>query len=334
MKLYRIPLILLLTSLSCLSFSCRDRKTFDSDGGTVVTLQVDQNELGNPDEVEDVIRFSLPVFENRAKRLGVEHPIIRANYEQGRIVVELPGITDTDQARRIFQTRGNLYFWETFRATSILMEFFAADAFLVEHPMPGAEEDPDNLAPLSSKITYGPAYDTACLGYATAADTMIISHYIKYLQDNNAVDWPVGFRACWEAKPDLSFDETGKFYALVALNVGDDGRAKVDGSMIAHATAKVMDNGEAIITMNMNAEGARGWAYMTEANVGKQIAIVIDNRVYSYPRVNEAITGGISQITGYFSKKEAEDLVNILLSGSFPIGIDIVEVEYVAPKGK
>ncbi|MDR0799472.1 MAG: protein translocase subunit SecD, partial [Dysgonamonadaceae bacterium] len=136
----------------------------------------------------------------------------------------------------------------------------------------------------------------------------------------------------WTVKP---VDEDENFYQLIALKVNYiDGKPKpvLGGDVITDARDDFRQNSsEAEVSMSMNSEGAKTWARLTRENIGKCIAIVLDNRVYSYPKVNDEITGGRSSITGHFSSEEAKDLANVLKSGKMPAPAYIVQEDVVGP---
>ena len=281
------------------------------------------------EKADAAIKSAHNVFENRVKRLGVTQPNIQDVGASGRILIELPGVKEPERVKKILGGTASLEFWETFDGQEIRRQFAEADRYLVENPMDN--EIVEGTAPLSSRIrvtdrTYG-----ACIGYATAADTARISRYIKYLQAHAATDWPENFRAYWEVKPEPSVDPTRDYFGLVAINAGEDGVAPLDGSVITNASIDTQNNGEIAVAMNMNSDGAQRWGVLTGNNVGKQVAVVLDDLVYSYPNVNEAIEGGRSQITGHFSMTEAQDLVNVLLSGTLPARARVIHNEVVGP---
>ena len=142
--------------------------------------------------------------------------------------------------------------------------------------------------------------------------------------------FPKEFKPLWTVKP---IDKEGKFLELVAMRTpARDNTAPLEGDAITDARkqkGQFSNNWE--IGMSMNAEGARTWKRLTRENIGKSIAIVLDDNVYSYPTVQGEIPGGSSQITGNFSLNEAEDLANILKVGKLPAPARIVEEAIVGP---
>jgi len=169
---------------------------------------------------------------------------------------------------------------------------------------------------------------SAAVGYSQLKDTAKVNRYLNMPQVQELL--PRNLKLLWEVKP---FDENNELVYLVAIKVTNrDGLPALGGDVITNAREEFGNNqATAEVTMTMNAEGASAWARLTKENIGKQIAVVLDNFVYSFPTVNSEITGGSSQITGGFSIKEAKDLANILKSGKLPAPAKIIEEEIVGP---
>ena len=132
-----------------------------------------------------------------------------------------------------------------------------------------------------------------------------------------------------------AIDDKEQFYELYALKVTNrDGSPALGGDVVTDANADFMQQAgrsEQMVNMVMNAEGSKAWARLTKENIGRQIAIVLDEMVYSAPNVNDEITGGRSQITGHFTPEEAKDLANVLKSGKMAASVQIVQEDVVGP---
>lgn len=167
------------------------------------------------------------------------------------------------------------------------------------------------------------------IGYATAFDTAKIGGYLRMPQIKTIL--PKDLRLFWEQKS--SADNPTNLMALVACKITRrDGKASLEGDVITDASFEPDDRkGGFRVTMKMNAEGAKTWAELTKKNIGKSIAIVLDGRVYSYPNVEDAITGGISSITGNFTFEDAKTLASVLKAGKLPTPVNIVEQAVVGP---
>lgn len=170
----------------------------------------------------------------------------------------------------------------------------------------------------------------AIIGRAKYSDTATVNRYLDIKQVRAL--FPRNLRFVWGFKPP-KWDESQSVFELYAIKITTrDGRAPLDGGSVVNARDEFgQGQATAEVTMSMNAEGSKTWARITRDNVGKVVAIVLDNYVYSAPRVNQEITGGNSQITGDFTIEEAKDLANVLKSGKMPAPAHIVEEAIVGP---
>ncbi len=168
------------------------------------------------------------------------------------------------------------------------------------------------------------------IGMAHYSDTAEVNAYLNMEQVKSVFPRDMVFK--WHVKS-YKYDETESFYQLHAIKVtGRDGKAPLDGDVVTDARSEFDQNtGSAEVTMSMNADGAKTWARLTKNNVGNFIAIVLDDFVYSAPRVTQEITGGRSSISGDFTVNEAKDLANILKSGKLPAPARIIQEEVVGP---
>ena len=168
------------------------------------------------------------------------------------------------------------------------------------------------------------------VGFAHYRDTAQINEYLSMKQVKQLL--PRDLKLLWTVKPP-KWDEKGNIYELIAIKVTNrDGNPPLDGGVITDARDDFSSTGgEAEVSMSMNAEGAKTWARLTADNVGKSIAIVLDDYVYSSPRVLNEIKGGRSSITGDFTINEAKDLANVLKSGKLPAPARIIQEEIVGP---
>ncbi len=165
------------------------------------------------------------------------------------------------------------------------------------------------------------------VGYAAVQDTARVSNMLKNPQVQNIM--PRNLRLYWNVKP---LRGTDNLYELVAIReTTRDGSAPLSGEVITDARQDFSATGQVEINMAMNSEGARVWRRLTADNIGRSIAIVLDDYVYSFPTVQGEISGGRSQISGQFSVQEAQDLANILRAGSLPAPARIVEEAVVGP---
>ena len=181
---------------------------------------------------------------------------------------------------------------------------------------------------LNPNVAQGQLMQGACIGRAHYRDTAKIGSWLR-LPQIQAI-FPADMKPMWSVK---AIDQSNTIFELVAIKANTrDGRAPLDGGVITDAR-RAFGNNSAVpeVSMTMNAEGARVWATMTANNVGRQIAIVLDGMVYSYPVVNGEIPGGQSSISGNFTIEEADDLANVLKSGKLPAPAKIVQDTVVGP---
>ncbi len=168
------------------------------------------------------------------------------------------------------------------------------------------------------------------VGYAHYRDTAQVNAYLNMPQVRQLL--PRDLKLLWSIKP-AKWDTKNNVFELIAIKVTSrDGKPPLDGGVITDARDDFgQTSGESEVSMSMNAEGAKVWARLTADNVGRAIAIVLDNYVYSYPNVNQEIRGGRSSITGGFTINEAKDLANVLKSGKLPAPARIIQEEIVGP---
>ena len=314
------------------------------------------------EESESAVANSFNVLRNRIDRFGVTQPSIQRLGNTGRILVELPGVKEPERVRKLLQGTASLEFWTTYasqeiapyleEANSVLAQTLSTEEEVVDEATESAESD-DLVAqeikaqggetdsadieaykkanPLFAVLSPSQFRDNACIGLAAAADTALINQYLH--MPEIAALFPAEFRPMWSVKP-TSYIQNSNIYELVAIKASSrDGKAPLDGGVVTNARVEY-DNrrgGEPGVSMTMNAEGANTWARLTKENIGRQVAIVLDGTVYSYPTVQTEITGGSSSITGHFSIEEATDLANVLNSGKLPAPATIVQEQVVGP---
>lgn len=321
------------------------------------------------EEADGAIQNAFNVLRTRIDRFGVAQPNIQELEKKGRVMIELPGVTDPQRVRKLLQGTASLEFWETYTNNEILSKLAEADAatrVVVEADTTKAVAQAETAAADSSAL--------ALLGDEAQQDTLAQQAHVEslftYLLPIQAGNSPlIGFtfaknrdkveellasdkvrrvlphdlRLLWGVKPikgeeamryGIQCNPREQLYELVAIKqTSNSGRAPLEGDVITNARSQVSQNGGAQyeVSMSMNSEGARKWAQLTKANIGRSIAIVLDGFVYSYPTVQNEISGGNSQITGNFTTEEAQDLANVLKSGKLPAPATIVEDTVVGP---
>ncbi len=183
--------------------------------------------------------------------------------------------------------------------------------------------------PLFSVLQPAQGQSLSVVGYALSRDTAAVDKIIYSELAQQVL--PSDLKLLWSAKA-ADFDSKGQVYELHAIKVTEpSGRAPLEGNVITTAKDEFDQNGHPCVSMQMNSDGARRWAQLTKQNIGRAVAIVLDNTVYSAPRVNGEIAGGNSQISGNFSIEDTKDLANTLNSGKMPAPTRIVQEDVVGP---
>lgn len=321
-------------------------------------------------EVQSAIDNSYNVVRNRIDKFGVVQPNIqKLEGQEGRIMVEMPGIKEPERIRKLLQGSANLEFWETYNSEEVTPFLIQIDQMLAnggqeadttavkdtamtaqaetakpkfELKKDGAEADAVQAStnaqmeaakkqhPLLAVLQTAPQGSLSVVGYANARDTAAVNAAIY--SDVAKRILPSDVKMMWSAKPADGI-ASKNVYELHALKVTQsNGRAPLEGDVITDARDEFDQmTGRPSVSMSMNSDGARRWASLTKANVGRAIAIVLDGVVYSAPRVNGEITGGDSKITGNFTIEDTKDLANTLKSGRMPAPARIVQEDIVGP---
>ena len=316
-------------------------------------------------EVQAAIDNSFNVVRTRIDKFGVVQPNIqKLEGQTGRIMVEMPGIKEPERMRKLLQGSANLEFWETYNADEVIpylqqldsrlandasndtttakKVIKKADAKKVKFQLKNNDDETPTQKsnaqmeaakkqhPLLAMLQTTGQNSLALVGYASVRDTAAISKLI-YGQTAKQI-LPTDLKLLWSATPEDGI-KAKNIYGLYAIKVSSsNGQAPLQGDVVVDAKDEFNHvTGQPEVNMTMNTEGARRWAALTKANVGKAIAIVLDNAVYSAPRVNGEIDGGSSAISGNFTVEMTKDLANTLKSGRMPAPARIVQEEVVGP---
>ncbi len=314
-------------------------------------------------EIQSAADNSFNVLRTRIDHFGVVAPNIQKLDQAERILIELPGIKEPDRVRKLLQGNANLEFWKTYNVDEIaqyLSEVNAKSAEYVNAKKSGKTVADaakvvgnDSLVNGDSLKTEMPEVDLAnskiqinksfieyfaqpffaqggsrgsIVGTVSKLDTASVNSILKKFKDI----FPADLRFKWGFK---SIDPKETYYELYALR-GDGSKhnAALTGESVTSAKADQPQQGSGWeVGMTMNAAGANRWATITGAEKGRQIAIVLDDYVYSAPNVNDKIEGGRSSISGRFTADEAKDLENVLKSGKMKAGVRIVQEDIVGP---
>ena len=280
------------------------------------------------EEAKSAVDNSFNVLRNRIDRFGVTQPNIQQVGNSGKILIELPGVKDPERVRKLLQGTASLEFWRTYQGNEV--NLYAVDARVAD--ILNNLSDSTAVENPLFRVLSPSGWNNACIGFAAGVDTATVNRYLTMAADV----LPAGFKGMWSVKP-TDLVKGNNLYELVAIKVtSSDGKAPLDGGVVTDARVNFNGsqrggNGAPSVSMTMNAEGANKWAQITKSEIGKQVAIVLDGLVYSYPTVNSEITGGSSEITGNFDVQEAEDLANVLKSGKLPAPATIIQEQVVGP---
>lgn len=320
-------------------------------------------------EVESAIERSFNILRTRIDRFGTSQPNIQRLQGTGRIQIELPGIDNPQRVRKLLQGVAKLEFWEVHQAQEAVPVLSSINSMISEElknsPLDFTADEKEVSEDLSALFSEDDGTDSLSLadgdtipeanldslftrnsalfellkqspGYTgfiyDVKDTAKINRIMER-EDVQALI-PATMKFLWDVKPkDKLEDETGPdLLELYPIKTNRSGKAGLTGETIAGASASLNERAEPEVTMQMNASGSRIWAKMTRENINQQIAIVLDNYVFSAPNVSGEIPSGSSQISGGFQDiDEAKDLANILKAGSLPAPTTIVEDVVVGP---
>ena len=298
------------------------------------------------DEVAAMVSNSRNVLATRIDRFGVVSPNIQELESTGRILLELPGVKEPERVRKLLQGTANLEFYETYTMQDLQQSLMAlsnlaagkvevaADTTAVAAADSTVAADSVAVKAAPAKVAARPLAELLwgagqmggpVIGTVAVTDTAAVNAILN--SPEAAKILPSNLKARWSVK---AIDDKNRFFNLVALKA-NQGRPVLDGSVITDASSEFDNLQGNVVSMTMNDEGARQWARITQQNLNKSIAIVLDDHVYSYPNVNSVIEGGRSQITGNFTVEEAKDLANVLKSGKMVARVNIVSESVIGP---
>lgn len=271
---------------------------------------------------DSAVNRAIEIIRTRVDRFGVTEPSI---LKQGnnRIVVELPGVDDEERVRNLLKGTARLEFRMTAEPEEInsakerIFNYYdqLADNTAQDTVEPSNNEQQNKL--LEALNPQG--RNQYVFGYASGVDTARVNELMASEEVQQLI--PRNTTFLWSANA-FAEDQGFEFFELIGVR----SQIELTGDVISEArVAFDPTTNRPEVSMSMNNEGARIWARLTGANIGKPVAIVLDGYVFSYPTVQTKINNGRSSITGLDGVREAEDLVNILLSGALPAPLDIIQ---------
>ena len=275
-------------------------------------------------KIEASIGAAYEVIRTRIDKMGVTQPNVQQVPGTGRILVEMPGIKDIDRVKQMLQTSAKLQFWEvgTIQEVFPYLEEMSKNVIVKGDSM-GVKKGFNLTKALNLDKLRSNAVATVKLSDTAAVNKILNSEIAKEARPSNLryVDF------MWAYKPQ---EDASEYLELYAIKSNASKKAPIDGA-VESARVDYDQMRRIVVDMQMDANGTKEWKSLTEKNVGRPIAVTLDNRVYTAPNVNEPIPNGSSQISGNFTEDEAKDLVNVLSAGKLPASANIVQADVVGP---
>ncbi len=313
-------------------------------------------------EIEEAIDRSFNILRTRVDKFGVNQPSIQRVKGTGRLQIELPGVDNPDRVRKLLQGQAKLEFWEVWNQNEVGPYLVLLDKQLVAKEAAGKAgakaatvadtaktlaatgDSTTSLAKqLAKKSVAGKAADSS----ATSSKGGVLARLFTMpgrlgvnLRDTSRMNTilrspeakavlPPTLALLWSLKP-TTIDKQ-EYLELIPVRKTRDGVPPLGGEVVSDARSDIGPNGQPEVLMNMTPSGSRKWQKMTAANIGKQVAMVLDDYVCSAPVVQSEISGGGTSITGSFQLEDTEDLANQLKAGKLPAPTRIVEEAVVGP---
>lgn len=285
-------------------------------------------------QVDSQVDAAFNIFRTRIDQFGVVAPNIQKLQDKtGQILLELPGVKEPERVTELLKSSANLQFYEVYNYNEVKNDL---NSFAAAY----AAQDTVNHTNLVELLGGVQRDNTPVIGIVTPANRAMVDSILNSPLAKQKL--PNDFHAVWEVKaveypvPDANGNpikksngeiKTTPYWQLVALK----GEPALEGDAVISASSEYDNMRGNTVNMRMSDTGSQAWATITRNNIGRPIAIVLDNAVYSYPNVNNEITGGSSEITGNFTPEEANDLANVLKSGKMSASVDVVSNNVIGP---
>ena len=285
-------------------------------------------------QVDSQVDAAFNIFRTRIDQFGVVAPNIqKLQDKRGQILLELPGVKEPERVTELLKSSANLEFFEVYNYNEIAQDL---NNFAQQY----AQQDSVNHLNVIALLGGAQRSGSPVVGMVTPTNRNLVDSIMSSELAKKVL--PSDLTLMWSVKPAEFpvYDEKGNvrkkangedlttsYWELVALK----GDAALEGDAVTSASSEYDNMQGNMVNMKMNDRGAREWATITRNNIGRSIAIVLDNAVYSFPNVNNEITGGSSQITGNFTPEEANDLANVLKSGKMSARVDVISNNVIGP---
>ncbi|NLP58028.1 protein translocase subunit SecDF [Lutibacter sp. B1] len=313
-------------------------------------------------EVTGSVNTAFEVLRSRIDKFGVTQPNIQRIGKSGRILIELPGAKDIDRVRKLLQSTAELQFWEVYSNQETANFFFQANS-VVENLLKDETEETDTISTkdnlddllgevsdslatkevknlfsvLTPSIPQSQNQISSVIGTAKIADTAKVNSYLAMKEVRLLLPNDMKYtKFLWDSNSYIATltttNEEVELINLYAIKSNREDVPPIEGDVIDDASQEYGQTGKPEVSMTMNATGTRQWGKMTTENVGKFVAVVLDDNVHSAPIVNTPITDGRTSISGgSMTVSEAQDIANVLKAGKLPAAAHIIQSEVVGP---
>ena len=326
-----------------------EKISFDEENGTVrETLQ---------EEINSSIGTAFEVLRSRIDKFGVTQPNIQRIGNSGRIQIELPGARDIDRVIKLITSKAELQFWEVHTNAEVQNFFFEANAKVAEllkddsvvekekdsikiddiDALLGEETDSTKVQKnlftyLFPNVAQSQGQVSSLVAQARVLDTATVNNLLKKKEVRALLPKELKYvKFLWDYKSTKGSNDTA-LIGLYAIKSNRNDEPTIEGDVILDARQDFDQLSKPVVSMTMNSSGTKQWAKMTADNVGNFVAVVLDDYVYTAPSVNQAITGGNTQISGgTMTIEEAEDISTVLKAGKLPAAASIIQIEVVGP---
>lgn len=275
-------------------------------------------------KIDQSLGTAFEVLRTRIDKMGAVQPNIQRVPGTARISVEMPGIKDKDRVIKMLSTSAKLQFWEVQQGQELFPYFQQLQTLIAaKGDSIGVSKTTDFIKILTTSQLYSNGIANVKLSDTAVVNKVLNSKIAKEARPSN-IKYT---QFMWGYKPESQSPDN---LTLYAIRGNASQKAPVDGA-VESSKINYDEFGRIVVDMQMDSRGARDWKTLTEKNVGKPVAVSLDNRVYTAPNVVNAIPNGRTQISGSFSQEEAQDLVNVLGAGKLPAGAKVVQADVVGP---
>jgi SecD/SecF fusion protein len=339
------------------TFELKDKVNYTTTNEELITILKEECKLAKEKTLQVLkkrVESSISESSFISRIINKPEVIIQELSEKNSYLFTINRKADVNRFTELFQEKADFGFWETYDNKEIFEYLNSANTKLKEYSdTEGIEKvndtdaedaDSENDNPLMAQneidtsifVIENPLFtilkpsvsnegqlrDGSEIGISAIKDTAMVNKYLNIEDIQNI--FPRNLKMMWTLKPIYGSD---KYISLVAVKITSmDGRPPISNEYVVEASSKESNFGS-VVSIKMNAEGAQIWSRMTKENIGRQIAIVLNNAVYSYPTVQSEITGGNSEISGDFTLEEATDLAALLNAGTMPnITVKVVKM--------